>query len=211
MAALSGCGGKSPAPPGPVPAAANPKKAGKEPVGQIVKRIDPRSLPIGEYLPPLPGDVELAEPVGWERARRQGHLAVLLESKSRPLPRILVSAEPSPYEGIAEATEDNLPQLEEAVSKEVRQDRLLELPHSIIIGDRPCVRYVQRTQFNGAPCERQVLVTVMGGQRYMIELEFLADRDINDIKQAAYVVAATLRPAGELPPLTAPQLAPGDS
>lgn len=197
----AGCGGDGESP--ERPSAVDQGPAGTPVVSDEVVEVEAEGLPIGEYLPPLDGGrIELAQPAGWKRfPRKAEYVARFYEEFASSLPRVLVTA--SDAATTEAATRENLPQLLEQVRQEVGQkESLLEAPLPMVIGGRPCVRYVLKVTYHNAPAERQVLVTVLNGRRYEIDLQIKADT-IQQYKTAGYAVAASLRP------LDAPPAAPG--
>lgn len=171
-------------------------------------QLDASELPIGDYLPPLDeGRVELADPSNWQRfPRSKKYLARFYRGMSSSLPWLIVTADDSPYEGITEVGEDNYQQLLEAVAADVSQrPSLIESPLPMKIGDNYCVRFVLKASLNKHAAEQQILVTVLGGRRYTIDLQ-IAKGTMEDYKRAGYAVAASLRPAStslpqpDLPP-----------
>ena len=154
-------------------------------------------LEIGEYLPPLDeARIELADPTGWERfPRSKKYLARFYRGSSSTLPWIIVTADDSPYEGIQDTTADNYELLLEAVTAEVNErPSLWETPLAMKIGDNYYIRYVLKATLNQHAAGQQILVTVVGGRRYTVDLQFIKGT-ILDFKSAGYAVAASLRPA----------------
>ncbi|MCA9178222.1 MAG: hypothetical protein KDB14_27345 [Planctomycetales bacterium] len=194
----TGCGGKS--------ADSGKDQSGEtEPSEAQVIEITVDDLPIGEYLPPLDdGRVELAEPKDWKRfARDNKYVARFYEEDPGALPRIIVSAEDSPYEGIADVDDSNHLDLLAAVVAEVSdKSSMYERPLLVHLGERYFVRYVLKAKLGVEGAERQILVTVLGGRKYEIDLQINA-RTIQSNKAKGYAVAASLR--------AAPPAAPGEN
>ena len=208
--AWTGCGGSDTGP-GDDSSQPNANNSTAEPEGFSPVAIAGDDLPIGDYLPPLDeGRVELADPKGWKRfPRSKDYVARFFYTNSKSLPRIIVTSADSPYDGITEATSDNHEALLKAVVAEVGdKGSLLETPLAVTIGDRPYIRYVLSARLGPEGAERQVLVTVLGGRKYEVDLQ-IKKRTIQEFKTAGYAVAASLRKAeSSLPQTPVPPAAP---
>ncbi|MBC8353871.1 MAG: hypothetical protein H8E66_17870 [Planctomycetes bacterium] len=180
----------------PVPAA---------PATPEIKRIDPPSLPLSEYLPPLDGGrIEIGSPVDWKPMPRDSKYVVRFHNESRnSLPRIDVVVEENSLGGFDDVTEANVGEFTAAVAKDLEASKtvILEPPIPMVIGSVPCARYVSNLKLKIGEgtilVERQTLALLHGGRFYKINLLVMPNK-LNESRDAAYAICAGLRfPAEE--------------
>ncbi|MEZ6114642.1 MAG: hypothetical protein R3C99_27065 [Pirellulaceae bacterium] len=163
------------------------------------KRVDVGTLPpVDEYLGVAldGGRLEIAPPSGWERGTRsQKYLAAFFRAKATQVPRIVITADESPYP-VATVTEANVAEFAREVQKHLEQTvpgKIIEPPLPMMIGPNPFARYVLLSgQYNNVPIERQMLVTVFDGRLYELDLTVFENR-IKESRDFSYAVAAAFK------------------
>lgn len=207
LVAFGGCGGSPPAPPTPVakPTTGRPAKpsintASAEAIG-----------PLGDAMPPLDGGrLELARPQDWVAAARDKKFVAQFTAKQgAAYPRIMVTAESA--EGSEELTAKNV----KAFAKEV-QNQFETLANNdedgeraagdddpsytaippvtpLKLGDRYWVETTRKAFAKFKELERLILVTVIDGRRYTVELRSLSGSP-QSYRPQALAVASSLKP-----------------
>ncbi len=199
----SGCGtSNSPTDDGGSPAGAASQPAPvAEPTVRVVEAKDlawdaQRAIPGRDG-----GRVEVSPPKDWEipPASEKYIVWFALEARS-PFPRILVTAEPA--EGIETVTEENLLEFTKAFEQEIEEIqkanpavKVIERVMPMVIGGRPCVRYVRLVKSRGNRIQRQILITHVNGRRYTVELLVLGEEpeDLKQFKDTGYAVLAGMK------------------
>lgn len=179
-----------------------PTKKTKAPTVSIseIIRVDATKLTVDAYLPPLDdGRIEVASPTGWRPMPRDSKYLVRFYKQDRnSLPRLSVTVEEEAVGGISDATEENITDVVRVLGEELaaKETALVEPVVPMVIGGIPCARYVSNLKLklatNTILAERQTLVVVRGGRRYVIDLLVLPNRLLQG-KDAAYAVCAGLR------------------
>ena len=203
--AFLGCGkpqSASTAPPKASASAEEPAAKAKLPTASVaeVVRIDAARLTVDDYLPPLDGGrIEVAPPTGWRPMPRDNkYLVRFYEQDRNSLPRLVLTVEERGVGDITDGTAENITKIALALGEELaaKETALLEPVVPMVIGDIPCARYVSnlklKLQTNTILAERQTLVVVRGGRRYVIDVLVLPNRLLQG-KDAAYAVCAGLR------------------
>lgn len=189
LCVLLGCGGKN-----------EQQEGGSggngESQGPVVRDADTSLL--DDFLPPVDGLVEVAPPKDWKiKPRQSPYLVQFSGSAARinPLPRIRITANPSSFDS-PNVSKNNLSDFLshiEAQLKETDKERYLrEPPVAMIIGGRPCVRFVLAgrmsiTSTRTLSIETQRLVTVVGGKQYDFDLQ-VVEGQIPDYRDQSYAV-----------------------
>jgi hypothetical protein len=160
---------------------------------------------IGEYMPPLEdGRLEIAPPKDWSFSRAGAeHLVGFhpVNATLNDLPRILISAAPSPFDGVDELSATNAQQVVQAIQATLASDQLKSPAAAVALGGRTWIEYVGLAKSRGSLVARQTLQTVVDGRLYQVRLEVL-DRHFANQRQAGYAVAASARfgqASGSLP------------
>lgn len=160
---------------------------------------------LDDYGPPLDAArVEIARAKGWKPLPRSAPFLVQYSGSSarnNPLPRIQVTAEASSF-GADELTENNLSDFLDLINTELKEQnkensiRASNEPVAMIIGNRPCVRYVLagllRIGSTELSIDKQVLVTVANGRRYTLELQVLKG-EIPKSRDESYAMMAGMK------------------
>lgn len=185
------------------------KAAGKAAGGATGYSVEDLKRNIGEYMPPLERrTLEIAAPRGWDWAPAGAEYLVGFHKKDSSLnnlPRILVTAEDSPFPGISDVNKENVDQLVKLVSESVDATKLKGTVQPIILGNAACARYVDMAKRRNALVARQTLKTVARGRLYTIRLEAY-DREFTKYRDMAYAVAASMKFAASGTPETAPEV-----
>jgi hypothetical protein len=199
---LLGCSQSPPASKAPSAAVEQPAEKAKPVAASVMEivRIDAAELTVGDYLPPLDGGrIEVAPPSGWRPMPRDSEYLVRFYKQDRnSLPRLNVTVEEGAVGGISDATAENIAEIALALGEELiaKETALLEPVVPMVIGTVPCARYVSNLNLklatNTILAERQTLVVVRGGRRYVIDVLVLPNR-LRQGKDAAYAVCAGLR------------------
>lgn len=156
--------------------------------------------------------VEIAPAKGWRRLDRDSRYLIRFsasKARNNPLPMAQFFGEPESFE-TNELTVEQLPKYVELINKELEeQNRAKSLrpsdePVGMVIGDRPCVRYViqaiLRIGARQIPIDKQVLVTTVNGRRYTLVLQ-VARGQIPNYRDASYAMFAGMKfSAGPGPP-----------
>lgn len=183
-----------------VPAASPPAGLSAE---QVVGYATGELSEIESYLPVLnEGRLKVAPPVDWDVAPRSKEYVVrfVFERDQRiPLPRITVGARDATAEEPNDLDRENLIGFVESLMGRMDEAGLKAMQGQVeplMLGNRPCVRYVLNKKFRWgdrvlrAKCE--VLKTVRDGRIYTIFL----DANVNtlvDYRADAYAVMATMK------------------
>jgi hypothetical protein len=153
-------------------------------------------LLIGDYMPPLEGGtLELAPPKNWSFSRAGSDYLVGFHpagSTVNDLPRILISVQPSPYDGIEELQATNAQQLVQSIQETLDSDQLKSPAAIVTLGGRTWIEYVGLAKNRGTLVARQVLQTVFDGRLYQVRLE-VPDRDFDNQRAAGLAAAASAR------------------
>lgn len=150
-----------------------------------------------------PKKLKIASPKEWGWASRSSdYVARFYLDKTRRtrLPRIWITSENLSQPKIETVTPDNVIEYASQVASRLKSEsdkKLLESVKPMIIGDRPCARYVRKTRYtfrNGNKkstlvVERQVLQTIVAGRQFTVELHVLPG-DIEQFRDLAYAVLA---------------------
>jgi hypothetical protein len=161
---------------------------------------------IGDYMPPLEGgSLEIASPNGWDWARPGGDYVVGFVPRGsdvNSLPRILVSAEDSPYPDVRRVSKDNLQEFVKTVSDSLAGKKIAEPVRPLVLGENAFACSVTYAKRKNAVVSQQVLETVVAGRQYAVRLE-VYERQFDKYRDAAYAVAMSMKFAagGESPPL----------
>jgi len=154
---------------------------------------------IGDYMPPLEGGkLEIAAPRGWVFSRAGKEYLVGFHEKDSSLnnlPRILVSAEDSPFPGITNVDDSNISDLVAKVSTSLAGKELKEPVAPVTLGNNYCARFVVFAKKGNAVVAQQTLKTVAGGRLYTIRLDVHAPQ-FSRFEQAAYAVVASMKFSG---------------
>lgn len=176
---------------------------------------------LGDYGPPLDGIVEIAPPKQWSAPPRSAEYLMQFSgavAANNPLPRIRITAESSTFES-KNLTNENLTAFVAHVKADLKETgkdaSVKEKPVAMIIGGRPCVRYVAAGALRLGPTrlstESQWLVTVVNGKRFNVELQVTKGL-IPDSLDESYAVFAGMRFIGDTGESTdAPKPQPDES
>ena len=156
-------------------------------------RRDPLSnVKLGQYMSDLDGGrVDVAAPKAWKWGPRKNEFIVWYYIDEQ-LPRITVKGEAIPDGSIDTVTEDNVSQFLAAMNIELADRKKEEELLAMVVGDRPCVRYVEKAGLSGSVVDRQILITHMKGRRYTIDLQ-LREGEILEYRDAGYAVLAAMK------------------
>lgn len=153
-------------------------------------------LLIGDYMPPLDGGtLELAPPKNWSFSRAGSDYLVAFhpaDSTVNDLPRILISVQPSPYDGVEELQATGAQQLLQSIQGTLASDQLKSPVAIVTLGGRTWIEYVGLAKNRGTLVARQVLQTVFDGRLYQVRLE-VPDRDFDTQRAAGLAVAASAK------------------
>lgn len=202
--ALNGCGPTAP----PVSdTGRSPDKTAVEPekpATQVVKVVSADSLPIGDPMPVLDsGRIEVSRPKEWTAPSRDSKYVVQFVKGAERFPRIVVTADDD-WSGMGDVTADNVKEfattLGDRLTTPEHKVQLIEPVIPMMLGDRAAARYVRRTRFKATvksvTVERQVVVTVIGGRVYDVDLQ-TPPGTLIDNRDAGYAVAASLQAPAE--------------
>lgn len=187
LTACAACGGPTEPPPDPFAL-----KIANEQTGY--------DLATGDELPPLDdGRLTLAAPKGWKFVPRPSNSLIKFDKGGTlGIPSIDVTVEPSPYSEFENLTKENVVAFAKLRDKEMLENGrpLLEPAKPMIIGGRPCVRYViavrVTSRMGSLDAERQVLETIHDERLYSVNLLIL-EGEILESRDAAYAVAASMK------------------
>ena len=205
-----------------------PQKASKpaaKPAAEplTLRTVSEDSLNLAEVLadaiPVEPGKLELSGPVDWGLAPRSSDYVArfyLDRTRRTRLPRIWITAKTISEPTIETVTEDNVIEYATQVASQLTSESDQELLESVIpmlIGNRPCARYVRQTRYKfkdgnnlrSIVAERQVLMTMVAGREITLELHVLPG-EIKQFRDLAYAVLAGMNflDAAKPPPATEP-------
>lgn len=167
-----------------------------------LKCVGSDSLPA--LAPPLgaaldDGRVRVAGPDSWRpQPRSQEYLAMFLKDPKDKFPRILVTCEAGDPVGLDTLTEENVEAYASTLAAQFDEDqRKIQEIRPMILGDRPCVRYVIFGKTTLHKVETQHLVTIVGGRIYQVDLTAYrqtteAEPPIKEYRDHAYAVMAGL-------------------
>lgn len=176
----------------------------------ILRTIDADSLKLSEVLadpiPVEPGKLEVSGPVDWGLAPRSSdYIARFYLDRTRRtrLPRIWITAKAISEPTVENVTKDNVVEYATNVAKQLASEsdqELLEPVIPMLIGNRPCARYVRKTRFKfkdgnnlrSIVAERQVLVTIVAGREFTVDLHILPG-EIKQFRDLAYAVFAGMK------------------
>jgi len=156
-------------------------------------RRDPLSnLKLGRYLTDLDeGRVDVAGPRDWKWGPRKKDYIVWFYIDGQ-LPRITVKGDPVPDRTIETVTEENIQQFLKEMTTELVDKKKEEDLLAMVIGDRPCVRYVSQATMNQSDVDRQILITHVKGRRYTIDLQ-VRRGTVQENRDAGYAVLAGMK------------------
>ena len=156
---------------------------------------------LADYVPKaLDGKrVEIAGPKGWSRSSfgeaSPPQIIFFKKNKSLSVPIIVVVGEDDTTD-IGTVTKENLNDFVSRIGQELKdEDQELakgEKLRPMILGGRPCARYVLGGQWKGISVHRQILVTVVNRRRYTVELRVHEGSIMTDRDQA-YAVLSGMR------------------
>ena len=193
LCSLPGCGPSDSSPTRTPQAGSAPSTATSGEDAPKIPLADLRQK-IAEYMPPLEGGALLiAPPKGWDFSRAGSDYLVGFHPANaslNDLPRILVSAEDTPYAGIENLDADNAQDFAQQVASTLSGEELRSRPRVVTLGDRVWVEHVALRKSRNTPAPRQVLQTVVNGRLYKIILEAF-DREFSRLRDSAFAVAAT--------------------
>lgn len=167
-----------------------------------LKRVSSDGLPA--LAPPLgaaldDGRVRVAGPETWRlQPRSQDYLALFLADPHDKFPRILVTREASDPESFDTLTEENVDAYAQQLAAQLDEEkRQVEEIRPMVIGGRPCVRYVIFGKTKLHKVETQHLETVVNGRVYRVDLTAYrqtteAEPPIKKYRDHAYAVMAGL-------------------
>ena len=161
---------------------------------------------LADAIPVEPGKLEVSGPVDWGLAPRSSdYIARFYLDRTRRtrLPRIWLTAKTIPEPAIATVTKENVVEYATNVAKQLASEsdqELLEPVIPMLIGNRPCARYVRKTRFKfkdgnnvrSIVAERQVLVTMVAGREFTVDLHILPG-EIKQFRDLAYAVLAGIK------------------
>ncbi|MCO6457885.1 MAG: hypothetical protein J5I93_21485 [Pirellulaceae bacterium] len=198
--ALAGCG------------AAGTPPANNNPATDEIRRVDAARLPIGEPMPVLDeGRLVLSGPRDWYRSpQSRKYLVEFYLDKNRQVrvPRIWVTVEESPYDGLTDVDESNVSEFARLVAQRLEADgtELVEQVLPMLIGRTACARYVRQTKFSSTErgkttsitAERQILEVLAGGRLYVVDLH-VPIRKMLAYRDAGYAVVASMEFLPQVP------------
>jgi hypothetical protein len=151
---------------------------------------------IGDYMPPLEGGrLEIAPPKNWSFSRAGSDYLVGFHpagSTLNDLPRILISVESSPYDGVEELQATNAEHLVQSIQETLASDRLKSPAAIVTLGGRTWIEYVGLAKNRGTLVARQILQTVFDGRLYQVQLE-APDQYFDSQRTAGSAVAASAK------------------
>ena len=166
---------------------------------------------IGTYLIPQDaGLLSVACPQGWEQgsdrsSSAQGYLVAFHRKGGsvEELPRILVTAEDTPFPDLNQVQEATLVDFVKAVTRTLG-DKTLETPVTpVMAGATTCAAYVEMVKRKSGRGPRLVVMTLAGGRLYTINLD-VQEPQFAKYRDAAYAIAASLKVVGPAEPPPAP-------
>ena len=169
-----------------------------------VKLVDADGLPVGDPMPPMDeGRIELSRPKDWSVPSRDSKYVVQFAKTKNLFPRVTVTVDED-WAELGDVTPDNVEEFAAALTERLESPEhkvaLIEPVLPMVIGERAVARYVRRTKFKTAiksvSVERQVLVAVIGGRTYTIDLQ-TPPGTLPENRDAGYAVAASLKAASE--------------
>ena len=202
---LAGCQGEADQPTASPQQTSKAAKPAAKPL--TLRVVDADSLNLSEVLadaiPVEPGKLEISGPVDWGLASRSSdYLARFYLDRTRRtrLPRIWITAKTIPEPAIETVTEENVIEYATDIASRLASEsdqELLEAVIPMLIGNRPCARYVRQTRYKfkdgnnirSVVAERQILVTMVAGREITLELHVLAG-EIKQFRDLAYAVLA---------------------
>lgn len=219
---LIGCQGESEQQNSPTQKASKPAaKPAAKPLTLRVVNADSLKLAdvLADAIPVEPGKLEISGPVDWGLAPRSSDYVArfyLDRTRRTRLPRIWITAKTISESAIETVTEENVIEYATNLASQLASQsdqELLEPVIPMLIGNRPCARYVRQTRFKfkdgtnvrSIVAERQVLVTAVAGREITVELHVLPS-EIKKFRDLAYAVLAginfieTTEPAPEESP-----------
>lgn len=144
--------------------------------------------------------VTIAPPKGWKTLPRDSDYLIRYlgsASSNNPFPRIDITSEPATFSD-PNLSKENLSDFVEHVKAELKKSgkdsSISEAPVAMIIGGRPCARYVTvgRTRSKRLAVDTQHLVTVVDGRRFDVALQVLKG-DIPSSRDKSYAVFAGMK------------------
>jgi hypothetical protein len=191
---------------------AAPQKASKPAAKPAAKPLTLRTVSedslnlaevLGDANPVETGKLEIAGPLDWGRAPRSSdYIARFYLDRTRRtrLPRIWITAETISEPAIETVTKENVIEYATQVASQLKSEsdqELLEPVIPMLIGSRPCARYVRQTRFpfkdgnnqRSVVGESQVLMTMVAGRQFTVDLHVLPG-DIKQFRDLAYAVLA---------------------
>lgn len=185
---------------GPTPTKST--KGGKTAGGVKQYAVADLSFKLDEYMPPLDaGKIELAGPQGFQWTRAGAEYLVGFYRKEytmNDLPRILVTAEDSPFP-IEQVTEANVVQFAKLVKDTLGEKHVAVAVQPMILGKNACAVYVEYAKRRNVVVAREVIKIVAAERLYTIVME-VYEKGFAKYRDAGYAVAASLRVAGGTKP-----------
>ena len=172
----------------------------KPPAVDPIKHYAAADLPeLNNYMLPLDEDRLRVAPVnGWNpTSRSKDHIVQFVKGRAS-LPRMTITAEDVEWgDAWQQITEDQLAEMVSKLKPDLNKETLLEGIKPLILGEHPCVRYVQSIRFTSSDgrslrAERQTVKTIANGRLYTITLDVAPNKILND-RDAAYAVVAGLQ------------------
>lgn len=165
-----------------------------------VKRYAASDLPKVDYgLPPLDGDrIDVPFPARWAPTSQKKGFVVVLQLKGRSgFPQMIMTVEPVAGGDVtADSVSAYAAEVQTGLDAQVaaNQTKQLEKAKPLILGENAFARYVLAGRRPGrevATIERQVLTTVRGGRKYVLELQVTGE--LMEFRDDAYAVAAGIK------------------
>lgn len=154
------------------------------------------SLLIDGYMPPLEGGrVELAPPKDWVFSRAGKEYLVGFHpsgSTLNELPRILISVQASPFDGVQDLNPTNAPAVIQSITESSSEGQFKSPPTLVGLGGRTWIEFVGLGRSRNTLVAQQNLQTIVEGRLFQIRLE-VADRLFENHRHHGYAVAATAK------------------
>jgi hypothetical protein len=177
-----------------VSSCSRPPAPGSTPAGIKRYAADSLKFRLDEALSSLDeGRARVAPPAGWtSTSETDGSLVICKPGGTvHDLPRIVVTAEPSPWPDVSDVSEQTAAQFAARVAQSLEGTKLAAPVRPVMLGPTACARYVQE-QWGRPVVARHVLQTVVGGRLYTIS-QTVTRTEFREYRDAAYAVAAGMR------------------
>jgi hypothetical protein len=177
-----------------------------------LKLVAAEDLPeLGDPLPLLEdGTLKISPTVNMKvLPRRSSYICGFYFGEPSSPPRLLLTAEPSDVESLGEVTQENLAEFAQRTEARLAKSNTkpLEAVLPMVIGGKPCVRYVLASRFKQADVDRQILETIHDDKLYRLDLQVYRGQ-ILTYRDDAYAVFAGME---FLPPAPSAQAAEGEA